>query len=340
MYLQSIAHTTPDLSITQSESWDLLQNSEALALLSERSVTLLEKILLSDSGIAKRHLAVDSVEKLFTLDAEALNHNFEARAPRLAGGALSKALEKAGLKVAELDALLICTCTGYLCPGLTSYVSEQLGLRSNAYLQDIVGLGCGAAIPTLRSAAGSIAANPNAIVATVAVELCSSAFFLNNDPGVLVSACLFGDAASASIWSGEASTTGYSMNQFDTVHLPEHRELLRFVNSGGKLCNKLHRTVPDKVAQSVLQLYKQSAHPRHWPVVNHTGGRDVIDALEQSLGADLSPSRRTLRAYGNTSSPSVLITLEALLEASSPERLWLTAFGAGFAAHSCVLERC
>ena len=46
---------------------------------------------------------------------------------------------------ADLDALIICTCTGYLCPGVTSYVSEQLGLRTDAYLQDLVGLGCGAA---------------------------------------------------------------------------------------------------------------------------------------------------------------------------------------------------
>jgi alkylresorcinol/alkylpyrone synthase len=339
MYLQSIAHATPDLAITQSESWEILQQSDALTHLSDRSVTLLEKILLADSGIAQRHLAVESVESLFSLNAEALNNNFEACAPRLAGSALSEALAKAGLKATDLDALLICTCTGYLCPGLTSYVSEQLGLRPNAYLQDIVGLGCGAAIPTLRSAAGFIAANPHAKVATVAVELCSSAFFLNNDPGVLVSACLFGDAASASIWSGDAFTTGYCIKNFDTIHLPEHRELIRFVNSGGKLCNKLHRSVPDKVAQSVLHLYKQNVVSDQTPIANHTGGRDVIDALEQSLGADLTPSRRTLRDYGNTSSPSVLITLEAMLDASSPDRLWLTSFGAGFAAHSCVLEQ-
>jgi len=41
--------------------------------------------------------------------------------------------------------LLICTCTGYLCPGVTSYVAEQLGLRTDVFLQDLVGLGCGAA---------------------------------------------------------------------------------------------------------------------------------------------------------------------------------------------------
>jgi len=33
-------------------------------------------------------------------------------------------------------------------PGLTGYVSRALGLHPDAYLQDLAGLGCGAAIPT------------------------------------------------------------------------------------------------------------------------------------------------------------------------------------------------
>ena len=98
-------------------------------------------------------------------------------------GYLLDALERAGVRVNEIDALIICTCTGYLCPGLTSYVAEQLGLRPNAFLQDLVGLGCGAAIPMLRAASHVIAAQPDAVVACVAVEICSAAFYLDDDPG-------------------------------------------------------------------------------------------------------------------------------------------------------------
>src|ERR1022692_195163 len=103
--------------------------------------------------------------------------------PELAGRALKTALDQAGIVAAELDAMLICTCTGYLCPGLTSYVAEQLGLRSDAILQDLVGLGCGAAIPTIRSASHVLAAHPDATIACVAVEVCSAAFYLDDDPG-------------------------------------------------------------------------------------------------------------------------------------------------------------
>jgi predicted naringenin-chalcone synthase len=339
MYLQSIAHSTPRNSLTQKECWEVLNQSEALNDLTQRSVLLLEKILLGDSGIERRHFETDSVETLFSLDAESLNQQFERAAPQLASQALCKALDAAELQATDLDALFICTCSGYLCPGLSSYVSEKMGLKSNAYLQDIVGLGCGAAIPTLRSAAGFLATMPEAKVAVIAVEICSAAFYLDNDPGVLISACLFGDAASASIWSMDPNRTGYRISNFDTLHRPEERELLRFVNSGGKLRNKLHRSVPEKAASAVAQLYSQTQHSAGEQIANHTGGRDVIDALEQVLPSKLSPSRATLKRYGNTSSPSVLITLQDMLEPATAKQLWLTSFGAGFAAHSVSLKQ-
>jgi 3-oxoacyl-[acyl-carrier-protein] synthase III len=105
-----------------------------------------------------------------------------AEGPALAARALTAALAQANIKATDLDALLICTCTGYLCPGLTSYVSEQLGLRTDAILQDLVGLGCGAAIPTLRAASHVLAAQPGATVACIAVEICSASSFSMTTP--------------------------------------------------------------------------------------------------------------------------------------------------------------
>ena len=54
----------------------------------------------------------------------------------------------------EVDGILISTCTGYLCPGLTSYLSELLGLRADVLALDLVGQGCGAALPNLRTGEG------------------------------------------------------------------------------------------------------------------------------------------------------------------------------------------
>lgn len=338
MYLQAISHAVPTPSYTQSDCWQILTETSKFQQLKGRSQSLLEKILNGNTGIEKRHFAVEDVKQLFSLNAETLNLDFERCAPKLASEALTTAITQAGIQANQLDALFICTCTGYLCPGITSYVSETLGISNRAYLQDIVGLGCGAAIPALRSAEGFLAANPNATVACIAVEICSAAFYLDDDPGVLISACLFGDAASATIWSNNTKRTGYRIHKFDTFHQPESRELLRFTNKDGKLRNKLDRSVPQVAAPVVRGLYDQADISDTTKVAAHVGGRDVLLALEKALpNTALDASWKILNDYGNTSSPSVLITAEKILQEPTRTNIWLTSFGAGFAAHSCEL---
>lgn len=341
MYLQSISHAVPAPSFTQAQCWEALQKSSVLKQLKTRSQGLLEKILLGRSGIESRHFAVDRIEDLFSLDAESLNQKFETEAPKLAEVALQKALGKAGISADTLDALFICTCSGYLCPGVSSYVAEHMGLSQHTYLQDIVGLGCGAAIPTLRSAQGFLKTHPEATVACIAVEICSAAFYIDDDPGVLISASLFGDAAAATIWSGRADASHYRLDNFDTIHLPESRESLRFTNRGGKLRNQLHRSVPEIAANAVKQLQERARLPDNAAIAAHVGGRDVLIALESALDCPrLEASWEALASYGNTSSPSVLIAAEKILEDTpDAEHIWLTSFGAGFAAHACQLSR-
>ena len=339
MYLQSIASAFPANIVTQSECWEILRSAGAFDGLRSRSRDLIEKILLGDSGIATRRFAQDDLAHILALDAEGLHREFELAAPRLAAEALCAACAKGGVSPADVDALMVCSCTGYLCPGLSSYVSELLGVPSGAYLQDLLGLGCGAALPMLESARGYLALHPGALVATVAVEVCSAAFFLDDDPGVLISLCLFGDGAAAALWSGTDAGNQLQMRSFKTVHRPEHREKIRFVNSGGRLKNQLHRSVPSLAAEAVGELFgHRDCEPD--AVISHTGGRDVIEALEAKLpGFPLLETRAVLRDYGNISSPCVLVALERALAAGSPRNIWLTSFGAGFAAHSCELGR-
>lgn len=342
MYLKSIAQAVPEHKFTQADCLKILQSSGALSNLKSRSVELLEKILLGDSGIDERHFAVPDLSLLPSYDAEFLNREFSREAPALAVTALNQALKKAHLQATDLDALFVCTCTGYLCPGISSYVAELMQLNRRTYLQDIVGLGCGAAIPTLRSAHNFLNENPDSYVACIAVEICSSAFYLNDDPGVIVSLCLFGDGASASIWSGNDVGLGWETSNFDTLHVPENRELLRFVNKSGKLCNKLHRSIPEKASLAVKELYDNSLpnSASSHRIIAHSGGRDVIAALQNQIPShDFKESKSILKQYGNMSSPSVLFALQEALETTNSEKLWLTSFGAGFAAHSLLLSR-
>lgn len=341
MHLRSIATAVPPHSFTQEACWEAMREGGLLESLRPRSAALMEKILNNGtSGIERRSLALASIENSFGQSAEQLSRRFELEAPILATKALRDALQRSGHLAKEVDALFICTCTGYLCPGVTSHVAEQAGLGGDAYLADLVGLGCGAAIPMLRAAQGFLAANPNAVVATVAVEICSAAFFANDDPGVLISLCLFGDGAAAAIWTNDGPRGAWQAGHFTTIHRPEEREKIRFVNSDGKLKNQLHRAVPGLAAEAVASLFaRRQGDPGQ--VLAHSGGRDVLDALERVLPFTLGETREVLRDHGNMSSPSVLFALERRLAANhaGDQRLWLTAFGAGFAAHACELWR-
>jgi predicted naringenin-chalcone synthase len=338
MYLRSLATAVPPRGWSQLECWIALQQTEAVRALGGRARQLLEKVLTGPSGIERRHFAVEEISNLPSLDAKTLNETFEKEAVALGARALKKALDCAGY--VGVDALFVCTCTGYLCPGLSSHVAELLHLDRNVYLADVTGAGCGAAIPSLRAAQGYLSAHPGHRAAVLAVEVCSAAFYLSEDPGVLVSACLFGDGAAAMVLEGASlRKEGRRFADFDTLHWPEHREKVRFVNRDGKLCNQLHRSVPEVAARAVAELYQRGDFSAHKPVC-HAGGRDVLDAVEAALGGrTVEEARGVLRDFGNMSSPSVLFALErALASAANAERYWITSYGAGFAAHSCTLS--
>ena len=336
MYFRSLATALPLRAWTQTECWESLRDAKPVQALKPRSRELLEKVLLGSNGIHTRHFATQCLEDLFTSGPQTLNETFEREATRLGAEALRKALSQA--EIAAVDALFICTCTGYLCPGLTSHVAEALDLPSSTYLMDVSGAGCGAALPTLRAACTYLKEHPTHRAAVIAVEICSSAFYVSDDPGVLISLCLFGDGAAAMILEGEeVRRANLRFANFSTLHLPEHREKIRFVNREGRLCNQLHRAVPEIAAQSVAALHQRTSRPEQ-QVISHAGGRDVLNAIHGQLPHHpLSEAHEVLMRCGNMSSPSVLFALEQALSAGPQSPLWLTSFGAGFACHSCTL---
>jgi alkylresorcinol/alkylpyrone synthase len=338
MFLKSLACAVPPTAYTQAECWAHLKDAAPVRALKPRSHELLEKVLLANNGIRTRHFAEENLANLFTRDAQQLSEAYEREAPRLGASALKLALNRAELS--SVDALFVCSCTGYLCPGLSSHIAQTLTLPSDTFLTDLGGAGCGAALPALRAACSYLSAHPAHRAAVVAVEICSAAFFVSDDPGVLISLCLFGDGAAAVVLEGEAVHTGpLRFASFETLHLPEHRDKIRFVNRNGFLCNQLDRAVPSISSQAVAALARRGnlAGSR---LISHGGGRDVVENIRALLPEQsLEETLHTLRDYGNLSSPSVLFALDKALSANhAPSHgYWLAAFGAGFSAHSCSL---
>ncbi len=349
MFITGLGTAVPVQRYTQRQCWDAIQQARQFQDLSPRSRAILRKVLTSSNGIVSRHLAFETLEEAFNLTPDALHSRFLRFAPLLATQAAENALADAEIQAIAIDGLLVSTCTGYLCPGLTSYVSESLNLRPDVLALDLVGQGCGAALPNLRTAEALLAAGHCQHVLSICVEVCSAAFYLDNDAGVLISACLFGDGAGAAVLApSPEGKRPVEWKASASVLKPAARDLLRFEQSQGMLRNVLSLQVPFLAAQSAREVLSDVLaqtkldRSRIAAWILHAAGRDVLFALRKELGLssdDLHWSEAVLTEYGNLSSASVFFVLQRVLTNPGPSGYWLmSSFGAGFSCHGAVLE--
>lgn len=350
MFIRGIGTAAPATRYKQSECWAALQESSVYTQLVPRSRALLRKVFSGQNGIDSRALALNPLTEAFNLTPDALHARFEKNAPALASEAALRALEQAGITPAEIDAVVISTCTGYLCPGLTSYVAERLGLRADTFGLDLVGQGCVAALPNLRTGEALLAAGRARMVLSICVEVCSAAFYVDDDPGVLISTCLFGDGAGAAVLSVEPGPPARSIQwvDCDSVLAPEHRDALRFETRQGMLRNILTTPVPGIAARYSAEVFErvlQRQRLRREDIAGwvwHSGGRDVLAALRAQFGfenGELDHTAAVLRESGNISSACVYHVLERTLAAGHPPGWWwMSSFGAGFSCHGALLK--
>ncbi|HYC45394.1 MAG TPA: 3-oxoacyl-[acyl-carrier-protein] synthase III C-terminal domain-containing protein [Burkholderiales bacterium] len=350
MFLTGIGTATPATRYTQAQCHEALQRSPQYARLGRPGRALLQRLLSRSNGIDMRALALDPLDEAFLAEPDVLHRRFARHAPQLAAAAAREALREAACDAREIDGVIVSTCTGYLCPGLTSYVIEALNLRADAIALDLVGQGCGAALPNLRTAEAYIASGRADRMLSICVEVCSAAFYIDDDPGVLVSACLFGDGAGAAVVSRDR-VPGRACAQWraaETLTDPAHRDALRFETREGMLRNILTPAVPDlaaeyaeRVLDDVLRregLTREAIRTWIW----HAGGRTVLEALQRRLGLDpehVKHSAEVLRELGNVSSACVYFVLQrALRNGCAPGWWWMSSFGAGFTCHGALLD--
>jgi len=351
MFITGVGTAAPQQRYAQQDCWAVLRQSRRYQEFDGRARALLKKVLNGNNGTSTRHLALDDLEEAFDIRPDVLQERFARNAPQLATQAAERALTDAGNRPSEIDAVIISTCTGYLCPGLTSYVSERLGLRPDVLALDLVGQGCGAALPNLRTAEALLRAGRSERVLSICVEVCSAALFFDNDPGVLVSACLFGDGAGAAVLAPAPQGNGLRRLEWKasgSLLNPLDRDLLRFEHQAGMLRNILRPEVPARAAEYAEKVFAsvlgragvERQQVKGW--VLHPGGRDVLAALRERLQLtenDVRWSEAVLREYGNVSSSSVFFVLQTALADGAPGGYWwMSSFGAGFSCHGALME--
>jgi alkylresorcinol/alkylpyrone synthase len=349
MYLAAVGTALPERRYTKEQCWEAFAASQWYERLDPRSHLIAKTVLRRDNGIEARWLALESLDEVFAIDPDTLQQRYALHGPRLASEAGATALRRAALSPQAIDAVVVSTCTGSLCPALSGYVVEQLGLRHDILGFDLVGQGCAGALPNWQLANALLCAGQCRHVLSICVEICSAAMYLDDDPGVLISACLFGDGAGAAVLSQARppGRRGVQWHDSGSIINPAARESLRFESRRGMLRNVLTRAVPGLAADHAALVLKTvlertglaSGQMSAW--IMHAGGRDVLLALQDRL--DLPPqalrySRAALKEYGNLSSAFVYFVLEAALEDAAPGGWWwMSSFGAGFTCHGALL---
>ncbi len=143
---------TPPLKVTQREVYDTYVRM--LPLSPQSPATCWSRFCCKNDSIACRHMAMHSLEECVLENTQdQLIARYKRHAVPVSAEAARKALAQADLSPQQVDAIVVNTCTGYLCPGLTSYVAQELGLRRDVHPFDLQGMGCGGALPGLETAA-------------------------------------------------------------------------------------------------------------------------------------------------------------------------------------------
>ncbi|MGD8398067.1 MAG: type III polyketide synthase [Anaerolineae bacterium] len=347
----SLATANPPLRLSQEQSFQIY---EAMVPMSEKAISLLQRVFVANQSIGYRHFGMDSPADVTQQSQDALIARYQKYGVRVAVEAARKALDEAGLAPEEVDGVVVNSCTGYLCPGLTSYVAEALPLRPDVWPFDLQGMGCGGALPNLQTAYNYLQTHPDSHVLVIAVEICSATLYLDEAPDVLISNALFGDGAAAAVVTNrpDAFTVDapVRLKSFAAGLYPRDRHLLYYRTENSKLRNVLSIDVPEVGAQRAGEVVERLLDGArigyedvdHWII--HPGGQKVLDAFRDALDLPdevLAPSRAVLYHYGNMSSATVLFVLKEVLRNHDPrpgDRGVLSSFGAGFGAYAGLVE--
>lgn len=345
VYVASTSVALPPYSVDQSRAEAFLVKHYSNKL-SKRSLAILHKVF-AHPGVLRRHLAIEDIECLINEDPDSRIARFTKWAVDLSALAIVNALSQAGLTVDEVSGLVVNTCTGYICPGISTYLIERLGFSERIRAHDLVGSGCGGAIPNLQMSKDIVNGQGDGVVVSVSVEICSATFQMEDDMSLIISNAIFADGAAASVLCRRPGGLELvaSANQYN----PKNRDDIRYVYKNGQLHNQLSTSLPEiaskTVARVVTDILKsnglQTEDIRHWAF--HPGGEKVINAVRDELGLreeHMQVTRNVLASYGNMSSPTVFFVLHEILKKGVAPGDWcvMAAFGAGLCAHAFLLR--
>ena len=303
----------------------------------------------ASSGVVTRHGVADPrTDDVSSWGTGARMRRYVTEAMPLGKDAITSALAQANVKAEDVGYLTVVSCTGYATPGLDILLARDLGMPATVQRLMVGHMGCYAAIPGLSAVADTVAAR-----GLTAVLLCVELTSLHVQPASddvqqMVAHALFSDAATAVVVS--PSLPGLEVVDVVAKTDVEHQADMTWdvTDLGFKM--GLSPRVPDVLGVHVRDVTTDllSRHGlaiedvKGWAI--HPGGPRIVDVVGERLGLDeddLVASRETLRDYGNCSSPTVLMTLDAVRRRTPLDKgdhVVAMAFGPGLTLYMALLR--
>lgn len=307
---------------------------------------VLAQRIFANAGVVTRHAAVSPLlEDVSQWPTAQRMQRYLTEAMPLGKEAVGGALAAAGVGPGEVGLLAVCSCTGYVTPGLDILLARDLGLATDCQRLFVGHMGCYAALPGLATATDFVTVHRRP-----AVLLCAELASLHLqaptvDTGQMVAHALFSDAAAAVVVTPGGE--GYEVVRVASLTDPSTADHMTWDVTDLGFRMGLSPRVPDVLADHVAPFVTDLlAHAGlrvsdvdGWAV--HPGGPHILDVVQRELAlpaAALTASREVLAAHGNCSSPTVLLIVEALRRRGR-RRVVAMAFGPGLTLYAALLSQ-
>lgn len=272
----------------------------------------------------------------------------------LAAKAIENACADAGIEPAQLDGIIVGTCSpDTLFPSTACWVQDHLQVRGMPAFD--VMAGCSSFLYGLEVASNWVAGNPNKRVAVCGAEVFSK--ILNWDDRR--TSVLFGDGAGAAIVSGRvegdsgilASNWGSDGTLASILQVP----------AGGTRMPATHATVDERAHTVYMEGSKVFKHavtamsqglldalatagvgPEDIDVfIPHQANLRISEAAQKALGLSDDRIYNNIDRYGNTTAASIPLAIDECVRSGKLVKgdvLVVAAFGAGFTWGSAVIR--
>jgi 3-oxoacyl-[acyl-carrier-protein] synthase-3 len=260
----------------------------------------------------------------------------------LAAVAGQRALAAADTDVADVDLLIVATCSpDTVIPSTAAHVQRKIG-ATNAAVFDL-NAGCSGFIYSLSVATSMIRSGGFKKALVIGSERIT--WFLNWS--VRDTAVLFGDGAGAVVVEPSESESGLLFSHLgcegealDALHLPnfgtgadrykEDYNILEHRFDGREI---FRRAVKGMAHETRLVLDELGLSDDDIDmIIPHQANLRIIESLAKHLSVDISKVEINIQNYGNTSAATIPVALVEALEAGRVKpnsRILLAAFGAG-----------